>query len=238
MTAQVASPGDVTLTIDGGIATVTLARGPVNAFDRTLREELIHLFDVLSTRSDVGAIILRSGLKVFSAGADLRERPEPEGTGSRRHTQRLTREMFAALREASIPVIAVLDGPVIGAGVALAMSCDLVLCSPKTELRLTELEYGRIADVALLRRILPRAVAARVALLGQPLTADDMLRFGLCSQVCESHQLEARARDWAQVIASRERQAVCATKLALNTVEALPAREGSRFVQHLSDGLV
>ena len=57
------------------VATVTLARPPVNAQNRRFREEIIAIFDALSDRTDVRAVVLTGDGKTFSAGADLKERP-------------------------------------------------------------------------------------------------------------------------------------------------------------------
>jgi enoyl-CoA hydratase len=57
------------------VATVTLARPPVNAQNRRFREEIISIFDLLSDRADVRAVVLTGEGKTFSAGADLKERP-------------------------------------------------------------------------------------------------------------------------------------------------------------------
>ena len=57
------------------VATVTLARPPVNAQNRRFREEIIAIFDTLSDRADVRAVVLTGDGKTFSAGADLKERP-------------------------------------------------------------------------------------------------------------------------------------------------------------------
>src|SRR5437879_5082342 len=57
------------------VATVTLNRPPVNAQNRLFREEIVALFDELSDRTDVRAIVLTGAGKAFSAGADLKERP-------------------------------------------------------------------------------------------------------------------------------------------------------------------
>ena len=60
------------------VATVRLARPPVNAQNRRFREEIITIFDELSDRSDVRSVVLTGEGKTFSAGADLKERPESQ----------------------------------------------------------------------------------------------------------------------------------------------------------------
>ena len=57
------------------VATVTLARPPVNAQNRRFREEIIAIFDQLNDRKDVRAVVITGEGKTFSAGADLKERP-------------------------------------------------------------------------------------------------------------------------------------------------------------------
>ena len=63
------------MTVADYVATVTLARPPVNAQNRRFREEIIAIFDALSDRADVRAVVLTGEGKTFSAGADLKERP-------------------------------------------------------------------------------------------------------------------------------------------------------------------
>src|SRR4029079_2126057 len=64
------------------VATVTLARPPVNAQHRRFREEITASFDPLSDRTDVRAVVLTGEGKTFSAGADLKERPSLEEIGA------------------------------------------------------------------------------------------------------------------------------------------------------------
>src|SRR3954463_5837937 len=77
------------------VATVTLARPPVNAQNRRFREEIITIFDMLSDRADVRAVVLTGEGKTFSAGADLKERPGlSDGIGAYPRHNRLVRESF------------------------------------------------------------------------------------------------------------------------------------------------
>src|SRR6267154_6193094 len=96
------------------VATVTLARPPVNAQNRRFREEITAIFDTLSDRTDVRAVVLTGAGKIFSAGADLKERPGlSEEVGAYPRHNRLVRESFNAVMECEKPVIAAINGAAI-----------------------------------------------------------------------------------------------------------------------------
>src|SRR6476659_3579518 len=117
-----------TLEVSDGIATVVFDRPPVNAQNRQSREEFIQLFDALSDRDDVRVVILTGVGDMFSAGADIKERVDlVHEPGDYTKHNRTVREFFYAARDCTRPVIAAVNGPALGAGFALAMSCDIVL---------------------------------------------------------------------------------------------------------------
>src|SRR5882762_1522028 len=105
------------LDVADGIATVTFDRPPVNAQNRQTREEAIRIFDMISDRDDIRVAILTGAGKVFSAGADVKERvglaKEP---GDYVRHNRLAREYFYALSDCSKPVICAVNGAAFGAG--------------------------------------------------------------------------------------------------------------------------
>ena len=108
------------------VATVRLARPPVNAQNRRFREEIITIFDALSDRPDVRAIVLTGEGKTFSAGADLKERPGlSQEIGAYPRHNRIVRESFNAVMECEKPVVAAINGAAIGAGCVLALCCDI-----------------------------------------------------------------------------------------------------------------
>ena len=91
----------VRLDVADFVATVTMDRPPVNAQNQKAREELIRVFDAISDRDDVRVAILTAAGKVFSAGADVKERvglvQEP---GDYIRNNRLVREFFIAVSTA------------------------------------------------------------------------------------------------------------------------------------------
>jgi len=93
--------------IEDHVATVTMRAPPVNAQDRRFREEIVRIFDVLHDTPEVRAVVLTGEGRAFSAGADLRERPNlsAEPGGYPRHN-RLVRQAFDAVMECGKPVIA------------------------------------------------------------------------------------------------------------------------------------
>ena len=105
--------------VENHIATVTYDRPPVNAQNRRARDEAIDIFDECGDRDDVRVIILTGAGKVFSAGADVKERvglvSQP---GDYTRHNRVTREFFYAIEDCTKPVIAAVNGPAIGAGFA------------------------------------------------------------------------------------------------------------------------
>ena len=110
------------------VATVRLSRPPVNAQNRRFREEIISIFDALSDRPDVRAVVLTGEGRTFSAGADLKERPGlSQEIGAYARHNRLVRESFNAVMECEKPVIAAINGAAIGAGCVLALCCDILI---------------------------------------------------------------------------------------------------------------
>src|SRR4051812_11595362 len=113
--------------ISNRVATVALNRPPVNAQNAQFRNEIVEIFDGLSDRSDVRAIILTGRGKTFSAGADLKDRPDRSAPGAYARHNRLVRASFSCVSECSKPVIAAVNGAAIGAGCVLALCCDIIL---------------------------------------------------------------------------------------------------------------
>lgn len=157
------------VTVADFVALVALARPPVNAQNRRFREEITAIFDTLSDRTDVRAVVLTGDGKTFSAGADLKERPGlSEEIGAYPRHNRIVRESFNAIMECEKPVIAAINGAAIGAGCVLALCCDILIASENAYLAMTEVDVGLAGGVSHVRRFFRRVRCEAPDLHGAP----------------------------------------------------------------------
>jgi enoyl-CoA hydratase len=214
------------------VATVTLARPPVNAQNRRLREEIITIFDTLNDRTDVRAVVLTGEGKTFSAGADLKERPGlSEEIGAYPRHNRIVRESFNAVMECEKPVIAAINGAAIGAGCVLALCCDILIASEGAYLAMTEVDVGLAGGVAHVRRFFRESDARLLIYTARRMTGPELYRMGVVSACVPADALLDTARGIAQEIATKSPLAVRAAKRSFNVTENMPLRDGYRFEQ-------
>jgi cyclohexa-1,5-dienecarbonyl-CoA hydratase len=172
----------------GGAIRLTLGRPPLNVLDVATLEELCALLAPLAQRRDVKAVVLRSSLPgTFSAGADVAD-----------HTRERAPAMLAAMHGLvrlmdTLPqvALALVDGRCLGGGCELALSCDLVIASPRASFGQPEIDLACFPPVA--AALLPRLAgrhAAELILLGEPVPADRAFRMGLVSRVTDDVDAE------------------------------------------------
>ena len=215
------------LTVQDHIATVTLNRPPVNAQNAELRAEITEVFDLLSDRDDVRVIVLTGAGKVFSAGADIRERPNlAEVPGAYGRHNRLVRETFNAVVECSKPIVCAINGPAMGAGFGLIMASDIWVASEDAYVSMPEINVGLAGGVSFLQRIFGQSRARRMFFTGQRLTAADLLRRNVIEDVLPIEQLLPVTMELAHEIASKAPLALIYAKRAANMVEVAVRANG------------
>ncbi len=226
------------------IATVTLDRPPVNALSHQTFLDLAHAFDTLSSTRDASvALLVAAGERAFCAGVDLNDSPRrhrPDGRledGSQidpRHQVdpgRAPRECFWAIYDCAIPVIAVVDGPAIGAGAAIVASCDLIVASDRASVALTEINVGVLGGVKHAQRMLGPYLSKRMLLTGEFVGADELFRRGALETVVASDALMEAALALGRTIASKSPIALRLAKESANRVEYLDLKQGYRTEQ-------
>ena len=224
----------VILSVADGIATVTLNRPPVNAVNGALRYRLVEIFDEISDRDDVRVAVLTGQGKVFSAGADLKDRPDPSKPGAFWQHNRITRETGNAIKECSKPVIAAVNGAALGAGFGLMAACDIMFAAEGAMFGMPEIDVGLAGGAAMMTELLGKSRARRMILTGMRMPAEELYRLGVIEAALPPDRLMPEVMAVAADIASKAPLGVKYAKNSLNMVELMPAKDAYRFEQNFT----
>lgn len=229
---QEAPSGDIGVAIHDGIAMVTLARAPVNALSPAMYREVARVFDQLSDQDDVRVVVLSSGCKVFSAGADLKARREAiKGPGDGWELLRLAREAFYSIKDCRKPVIAAINGSALGAGFGLAAHCDILVASENASVGLPEIDVGLMGGGTVLQRLFSPSTTRRMMFTGYRMPGAELYRLGIVEACVAPEDLIETALVIAREIASKSPLAIRISKETANAIEEMPARESYRYEQ-------
>ena len=204
----------------GGVANVALNRPKkLNAFDLTMHEELYEALNGAAADDEVRSIVLRGEGKGFSAGADLAgivEDEEPDlGEYLRKTYSRLVNRMVTVEK----PIVAALHGPVYGAGVGLALACDLRIAAESAKFSVAFVKIGLMPDAGV-SFFLPRVVglgrAMEMSMLGDAVEAEEAYRIGLVNRVVPDESLIEETTALADRLAAMPTAALGKTKRSLH----------------------
>lgn len=186
--------------IQGDVATITLNRpASRNALNLAMCEELLAAAQVAAADPSVRLVLVRSNGPVFCAGADLKER---QGMNEAQVRQRRMKAFaaYAAIEALPMPVIAVLEGPVVGSGCEIACACDFIVATPAASFRAPEAIRGTVGATQRLPRVLGKRLAKDLLLTGRTLSAQEAERHGLVSRVVAPEKLGAVIAEIAKTI--------------------------------------
>lgn len=228
----------VRLSISDSIATVVMDRPPVNAQNAQMRAELTWVFDAISDRDDVRVAILTGTGNMFSAGADIKERPNVvKEPGDYLRHNRITRECFYSIKECAKPVIAAVNGPAMGAGYALMVFCDIMLASENAFVSMPEIDVGLSGGARMLLELFPKSKARRMFFTGCRVPAAELYRLGVIEACLPREQLMGEALAIAREIAAKSPLAMRYAKDDINTIEELSLRDAYRYEQNITVAL-
>jgi 2-(1,2-epoxy-1,2-dihydrophenyl)acetyl-CoA isomerase len=212
-------PDGLRVEVDGAVATLTLDRPEaLNALTVPLKVALLGALETIAADRTVRAVILTGAGRAFCAGQDLAEREEPDAAPLDVELRERYNPIVRALRSMGQPVIAAVNGVAAGAGASLAFACDLRIAAADARFVLAFGRIGLVPDTGatwFLPRLIGASRAAELALIGDPVSADDALRIGLVHRVVAGDQLLAEARAMADRLAASAPLALAMTKAAL-----------------------
>jgi enoyl-CoA hydratase/carnithine racemase len=202
----------VTTAMDGAVAVLSMGLAPYNLMDRTLNRELISGL-AWAQREGARAVVLRSSLRHFSAGADLGAMVAGADEGDV-----LDWDFTGTLRafdEHPAPIIASVAGVCVGGGFELALACDLIVAAESAKIGSVEVTVGLHPLMGAVQRITQRAGAARakeMALLGRRYPAATLERWNIINWVVADERLDDATMVIAQELAHGPSIANSATK--------------------------
>ena len=214
------------------IATVTLNRPPVNAFNAEMFRIFHAILDDLAARSDWSVLHIRSALKVFSGGADLaeiaRRFSEPDKMEAAAKTTRPFQELFGRISDLPQVSVAEIGGAAMGGGYELALGCDLRIAANEAKLGLPEVGLGLLPGGGGTQRltwIAGPAVAARVILGADTVDGKSARELGMVQWAVPRAELQAEANKLARKVAGLHPLALAACKVCLRLARD-PERNG------------
>jgi enoyl-CoA hydratase len=213
---------------DGAVLLLTLNRPEKrNALNAGLRAALRDALAKDRDDPETRVVVLKgAGDKAFAAGADVEEMAARDPWAQRAFIT--PPHIYGAVASHPKPVVAALNGHALGAGLELAMACDLRIASSAAKLGQPEINLGIIPGGGGTQR-LPRLVgagrAARMVLTGDSIDAQTALAWGLVEEVAEPEKVVARAVEIAKTMATKSPVALRLAKEALRAAEELPLGE-------------
>ena len=217
----------VLATQSGAVRTLALNRpAALNSFTAELHAQLLAALESAAADNGVRCVVLTGTGRAFCAGQDLADpavAPDltpgaaPKDLGDVIDT--LYRPLCLRIRSMPVPVVAAVNGVAAGAGANLALGCDLVLAARSASFIQAFTKIGLVPDTGgtwLLPRLVGRAQALGLALLGDRLPAPEAERLGLIWRCVEDDALQDEAQALAQRLAAMPTKALVATRQALD----------------------
>ena len=236
---------EITLTRDGRVATVTLARPDRrNALSDALLAELGSAFAELRDDAAVRVVIVTGTPPVFSAGADagLRASMSPEErrrafANRKSQFRRLFERATTLLEGLEQPTIAMVNGHAVGGGWGLALACDFRIAAAEAEFWIPEVDLGvplGVASTARFVRLVGPARAKEIIMGCRRHSAAEALALGLVTRVVPGAVLAGAVREYAAMLAAKPNRPLVEMKARINAI----ARTGIPDVNAMTEGFL
>ena len=215
----------VLVSVSDRVATITL-NDPArrNAINLVLNDELVVAIDDIEARDDVGAIVLTGAPPAFCAGADL------EDLKNSRHRDSLGKIYagFLRLAHTSLPTVAAVNGAAVGAGMNMALACDVILAARSARFDTRFMQIGIHpggGHTWRLRRITDQQTVMAMVLFGEAVDGERAAEIGLAWRCVDDDALLAAATSMAARAASFPRELTRRTKATILQLDSIDSSE-------------
>lgn len=221
---------------EGPITIVTIDNPPVNVLTDKVLSELDMAIDAVLLDRNLRVIILQSmGEKAFMAGADIQQFPSLTQKSGIVLVEK-GKKIFDKLAGARVPVICAIHGLVLGAGLELALACDIRIAEEDAKLGFPETGLGILpgyAGTQRLSRLVGLGKAKELVLTGELLTAREAYETGLIERVVPNGESFDKAKSMAEKIAEKGPIAIANAKIAVDKGFEMTLEEGQKLETHL-----
>jgi enoyl-CoA hydratase/3-hydroxyacyl-CoA dehydrogenase len=224
----------VRLSVEGAIAHVTMSRPEaLNALNGKMLQELKDVLAQVRANRAVRVVVFSGEGDAFIAGADIKEMQVVAAKPDEiRALTELGQSVMRDIETLPQPVIAAINGLALGAGLELALACDIRIASSKARLGLPEVGIGimpGLGGTQRTTRLVGRGVASELVLTGDVIRPEEAARVGLVNRVVAPDKLMETAGELAERIASRAPVALAKAKAAIVATQQLGLEEGLAF---------
>jgi 2-(1,2-epoxy-1,2-dihydrophenyl)acetyl-CoA isomerase len=221
---------NLTLERKDGVAVLTLTRADaMNALNMDTKHELAQVIQEVANDPAVRCLLITGSGKAFSAGGDIVEMSlNINPTVSRERLKKLLAEIFIPLHELEKPTIAAINGHAHGAGLSLALACDIVIASESATMSCAFSKLGLLPDCGsmyFLPRRVPMHIAKELIFTGKRISGEEAYRIGLVNQVVPADELDSVASELARQLGSAATVALGLSKRILNQSLELTLRQ-------------
>ena len=203
--------------VEAGVAELVIENPPVNAMDSMGWRAFSREIDRLNADDAVRVIVVRAAGGGFCAGVDVKE--------LQAHPDRIVEvnagnyETFRALHRGLKPAIAAVHGYVLGGGIGICGSVDIILAAPDAKFGVPEVDRGALGAGAHLQRMFPLQKVRQMYFTGEMIDAAEAYRLGAVERIVPREELRAAAFELAAKIAAKSPTMIRLAKEALNGVE-------------------
>ena len=200
-----------------------------NALNTALTQALLDGLRAADKAESVACVLLTGAGQGFCAGADLSEFKDLVPGHQQRVEERaeLTMQLQLVFSRMAKPVVTAINGAAMGGGAGLAIAADLAVLAESAKLGYPETRHGIVAAIVManLVRQTGRKRAFELVSLGEPISAQEALQYGLVNRVVPDRECLAAAFAMAERLAGVKTQALQATKELFHQVADLPLEE-------------
>jgi enoyl-CoA hydratase/carnithine racemase len=214
---------------DGAIARVVLNRASArNALNLAMCRELRETFTALDGDAGIRVVLLQAEGPVFCAGADLKERQGKDEAWVRQRRV-ASFAAYEAIERCAKPVVALVQGPVVGSGGEISMSCDFIVASTAATFQFPEPKWGTVGATQRLQRVIGKRRAKELLFTSRVMKVEEAYALGLVARVVPPDALERAGQEIAEAIAAAPPLSMALTKQAVDLGEEMTLANGIRL---------